>query len=229
MAIGRAIVRSPKLFLFDEPLSNLDAALRVNTRIELAQLHRDLGAAMVYVTHDQVEAMTLADRIVVLHAVRVQQVGTPAQLYNEPANLVRRRLHRLATHELHRRRDGAGRGRAHAGRAARWAPGAAPTAAAARWTGRVRHFEYLGPDAHLFVSTEDAGELAVRVAGDVAPPVIGATIGLAPMPGRLLRFDEQGREDRRACVSARAVLRPQAATGATGAKLSLRDIGQYIR
>ncbi|OJY32996.1 MULTISPECIES: ABC transporter ATP-binding protein [Gemmobacter] len=86
VAIGRAIVRRPKLFLFDEPLSNLDAALRVQTRIEIARLHRDLGATMIYVTHDQVEAMTLADRIVVLRAGRVEQVGAPMELYNNPAN-----------------------------------------------------------------------------------------------------------------------------------------------
>ena len=86
VAIGRAIVRTPKLFLFDEPLSNLDAALRVATRIEIARLHRELGATMIYVTHDQVEAMTLADRIVVLRAGKVEQVGSPMELYNNPAN-----------------------------------------------------------------------------------------------------------------------------------------------
>ncbi|TWI29873.1 ABC transporter ATP-binding protein [Paracoccus sulfuroxidans] len=86
VAIGRAIVRRPKLFLFDEPLSNLDAALRGQTRIELARLHRELGATMIYVTHDQVEAMTLADRIVVLNAGRIAQIGSPMELYNRPAN-----------------------------------------------------------------------------------------------------------------------------------------------
>ena len=86
VAIGRAIVREPRVFLFDEPLSNLDAALRVDTRMELAKLHRELGATMVYVTHDQVEAMTLADKIVVLNAGVVQQVGTPIELYQRPAN-----------------------------------------------------------------------------------------------------------------------------------------------
>jgi len=87
VAIGRAIVRNPKLFLFDEPLSNLDAALRVNTRIEIARLHRELKTTMVYVTHDQVEAMTLADKIVVLQDGRVEQIGSPMQLYNDPDNL----------------------------------------------------------------------------------------------------------------------------------------------
>ena len=87
VAIGRAIVRKPKVFLFDEPLSNLDAALRVQMRMELARLHSDLGTTMVYVTHDQVEAMTLADRIVVLNAGRIEQVGAPLDLYHRPASL----------------------------------------------------------------------------------------------------------------------------------------------
>jgi ABC-type sugar transport system ATPase subunit len=86
VAIGRAIVRDPKIFLFDEPLSNLDAELRVSMRAELRDLHRRLGATMVYVTHDQVEAMTLADRIVVLRDGRIEQTGTPRELYERPAN-----------------------------------------------------------------------------------------------------------------------------------------------
>jgi len=86
VAIGRAVVRQPKLFLFDEPLSNLDAALRMNTRVEIARLHRTLAASMIYVTHDQTEAMTLADKIVVLRDGRVEQVGSPMELYNNPAN-----------------------------------------------------------------------------------------------------------------------------------------------
>ncbi|EQL42722.1 sugar ABC transporter ATPase (plasmid) [Pseudomonas aeruginosa VRFPA03] len=87
VAIGRAIVRNPKIFLFDEPLSNLDAALRVQMRLELARLHQELAATMIYVTHDQVEAMTLADKVVVLNGGRVEQVGSPLELYHHPANL----------------------------------------------------------------------------------------------------------------------------------------------
>ncbi|WP_442896465.1 ABC transporter ATP-binding protein [Bosea sp. CCNWLY174] len=87
VAIGRAIVRDPKIFLFDEPLSNLDAELRVATRKELAALHAEIGGTMIYVTHDQVEAMTLAHRIVVLHGGKIEQVGTPLELYNRPDNL----------------------------------------------------------------------------------------------------------------------------------------------
>ncbi len=86
VAIGRAIVREPKVFLFDEPLSNLDAELRVEMRVQLTRLHRRLGATMIYVTHDQVEAMTMADRIVVLRDGLVEQVGSPLELYNNPAN-----------------------------------------------------------------------------------------------------------------------------------------------
>lgn len=86
VAIGRAIVRAPKVFLFDEPLSNLDAALRGQTRVEIAKLHRELGATTIYVTHDQVEAMTLADRVVVLRDGKIEQVGTPLELYDRPVN-----------------------------------------------------------------------------------------------------------------------------------------------
>src|SRR5262249_755010 len=86
-AIGRAIVREPDVFLFDEPLSNLDAALRGQMRVELARLHAQLGTTMIYVTHDQVEAMTLANKIVVLNGGRIEQIGAPLDLYRRPANV----------------------------------------------------------------------------------------------------------------------------------------------
>lgn len=86
VAIGRAIVRGPEVFLFDEPLSNLDAELRVEMRVEIAKLHKQLGSTMIYVTHDQIEAMTLADKIVVLRAGHIEQTGTPLELYNDPDN-----------------------------------------------------------------------------------------------------------------------------------------------
>ncbi|HCD84777.1 MAG TPA: sugar ABC transporter ATP-binding protein, partial [Agrobacterium sp.] len=85
-AIGRAIVREPQVFLFDEPLSNLDAELRVQMRVEISRLHKQLGTTMIYVTHDQTEAMTLADKIVVLRAGNIEQVGAPLDLYDDPAN-----------------------------------------------------------------------------------------------------------------------------------------------
>jgi lactose/L-arabinose transport system ATP-binding protein len=86
VAMGRAIVRSPQVFLFDEPLSNLDAELRVQMRVEISRLHKQLGTTMIYVTHDQTEAMTLADRIVVLRAGNIEQIGAPLDLYDDPAN-----------------------------------------------------------------------------------------------------------------------------------------------
>ena len=118
VAIGRAIVRQPKAFLFDEPLSNLDAALRVNMRLEIARLQNSLGTTAIYVTHDQVEAMTMADKIVVLNAGKVEQVGSPLELYSTARQPLRRRLHRLAEDELRR-----GRCRPQARRARRSASG----------------------------------------------------------------------------------------------------------
>jgi multiple sugar transport system ATP-binding protein len=188
VAIGRAIVRQPKLFLFDEPLSNLDAALRVNTRLEIAQLHRTLGGTMIYVTHDQIEAMTLADKIVVLHAGKVQQVGRPSELYNDPVNLFVAGF--IGSPKMNfiggepARREGAAK------------LGVRPehlqlTSDDPRWSGSVRHREYLGCDSILFVKTEAAGELAVRVIGE-AQTGIGETVGLRPVSGKLLHFDDAG-------------------------------------
>ena len=111
VALGRAVVRRPKLFLFDEPLSNLDARLRTDTRAELKRLHRKLATTTLYVTHDQEEAMTLAERIAVLRGGRIQQCGTPLEVYNAPGQPLRRRLHRHAGDELHRRPLAAGRRR----------------------------------------------------------------------------------------------------------------------
>ena len=154
VAIGRAIVREPKLFLFDEPLSNLDAALRVQTRLEIARLHRELKATMIYVTHDQVEAMTLADKIVVLNAGAIEQVGSPMELYNTPGQPLRRRLHRLAADELHpgrhasatRRQDDRHPARAHL----------RCRATAATWKAKVVHVEHLGADTIVYLETETA-------------------------------------------------------------------------
>ena len=103
--MGRAIVRDPKAFLMDEPLSNLDAKLRVQMRTEVARLQSRLETTTVYVTHDQTEAMTLGDRVAVMRAGVLQQVGTPAELYDAPGQPLRRRLHRLAGDELHAGRD----------------------------------------------------------------------------------------------------------------------------
>ena len=134
VAMGRAIVRDPQVFLFDEPLSNLDAKLRVQMRTEIKELHQRLKTTSVYVTHDQIEAMTMADRIVVLQLGVVEQVGRAARALRPAGQPVRRRLHRLAGDELHRRDAQAGgrlgrggRGRRHAapGAAATWPAGTA--------------------------------------------------------------------------------------------------------
>jgi multiple sugar transport system ATP-binding protein len=188
VAIGRALVRQPKLLLFDEPLSNLDAALRGHTRIEIANLHRTLGATMLYVTHDQIEAMTLADKIVVLHAGTIQQVGRPVDLYNLPVNLFvagfigSPKMNFIEGEE--------------AGREEAKTLGIRPehiriVSDNVRWRGVVRHTEYLGSDSYLYVKTEAAGELTVRVVGE-ADAAIGDKIGLAPQPSRMLRFDDKG-------------------------------------
>ena len=99
--MGRAIVRNPKVFLFDEPLSNLDAKLRVQMRTEIKRVHQKVRTTTVYVTHDQVEAMTLADRVVVMNRGKIEQIGAPNDLYHAPGDALRRRLHRLAGDEFH--------------------------------------------------------------------------------------------------------------------------------
>jgi multiple sugar transport system ATP-binding protein len=188
VAIGRAIVRQPKLFLFDEPLSNLDAELRVHTRLEIAQLHSALGATMIYVTHDQTEAMTLADKIVVMNGGHVEQVGHPRELYNDPVNLFVAGF--IGSPKMN-----------FIGGAAARAEGAATlgirpehlmlTDDAPRWHGVVRHLEYLGSDSFLFVKSDADVELCVRVVGSTGP-AIGDTVGLSPLPGKLLCFDANG-------------------------------------
>ncbi len=188
VAIGRAIVRQPKLFLFDEPLSNLDAALRVNTRIEIANLHRLLGTTMIYVTHDQTEAMTLADKIVVLYGGKIQQAGRPIDLYDAPANIFvagfigSPKMNFIAGDEA-RRADAKTLGIRPEHIAI--APGDA------RWSGIVRHAERLGSDTYLYVQTRTAGKLTVRVVGATAV-AIGDEIGLSPRPQALHRFDASG-------------------------------------
>ena len=160
VAIGRAIVRKPELFLFDEPLSNLDAALRMATRVEIARLHRELGASMVYVTHDQTEAMTLADRIVVLRDGRIEQVGSPMDLYNDPANqfvagfLGAPSMNFLAAGPL-------------------GAPGATlgirpehlTVGKSGRLPGTILHVERLGGDTNLLMTTDRRETVTVRLFG----------------------------------------------------------------
>ncbi len=183
VAIGRAIVRDPKVFLFDEPLSNLDAALRAQMRIELSDLHRKLGATMIYVTHDQVEAMTMADKIVVLNAGRIEQVGTPMDLYNAPvspfvAGFIGSPKMNLYPGEAAGERCGTYGIRPEHLRLTNDAP---------RWTGTVRHVERLGADTVIYLNVPALGEMLVRTDGD-ANPAIGSSQGVVPVEGRDFRY-----------------------------------------
>ena len=222
VAIGRAIVRKPEVFLFDEPLSNLDAALRGQTRVELARLHRELKSTMIYVTHDQVEAMTLGTRIVVLNGGRIEQVGTPFDLYERPANrfvagfLGSPRMNffeatlagqgeRAASVQL----AGAARvqvaadvARARAG--ARVTLGVRPEhlqiSRAAGHGGNggigavVALVEYLGDVTLVYCQVEGAAEMvAVKCDADTAPPSPGSRVELVFPATRAFLFDEEGR------------------------------------
>ena len=191
VAIGRAIVRTPKLFLFDEPLSNLDAALRVQTRIEIARLHRDLGATMIYVTHDQVEAMTLADKIVVLRGGIVEQVGRPMDLYNDPDNtfvagfIGSPQMNFLKSGKLGLSSDTLGIRPEHL------ALTHGTPHEAGHIPGRVSHVEKLGGETLVYVHSEDHGLLTVRLFGE-QDYAVDEAVGLRLDAGRLFHFDAQG-------------------------------------
>ncbi|MES0089723.1 ABC transporter ATP-binding protein [Mesorhizobium sp. M0030] len=188
VAIGRAVVREPKLFLFDEPLSNLDAALRVNTRLEIAQLHRRLKATMIYVTHDQVEAMTLADKIVVLNAGQIEQIGGPMELYNSPANeFVAGFIGSPKMNFI----DGARLGETVKTIGVRPEHLTVDPRSGA-WKGTVVHAEHLGADTNLYLDCEKAGLITVRIFGvyDAEP---GATLYATPEPGKTYRFGADGK------------------------------------
>jgi multiple sugar transport system ATP-binding protein len=190
VAIGRAIVRDPKLFLFDEPLSNLDAALRMNTRVEIAALHRTLSASMIYVTHDQIEAMTLADRIVVLNAGRIEQVGAPMELYNDPANRFVAGFIGAPSMNFLGRVSGLADGQVLGLRPEYLRPDPAGPI-----RGTVTHVERLGADTNLLVATEAGEVLTVRLFGQ-DPTEVGAAVTLGYDPARALRFDAEGRRVR---------------------------------
>lgn len=187
VAIGRAIVRRPKLFLFDEPLSNLDAALRVATRIEIARLHRELGATMIYVTHDQVEAMTLADKIVVLRAGKVEQVGAPMDLYNDPANVFvagfigSPQMNFLKAAALGEQGETIGVRPEHL----------AISRSDGRIEGQVSHVEKLGGETLVYVRNAVHDLLTVRLFGEQGFDV-GETVHLTPDTARCFRFDADG-------------------------------------
>ncbi len=188
VAIGRAIVRDPKVFLFDEPLSNLDAALRTKMRVELKTLHRRLGATMIYVTHDQVEAMTLADKIVVLNKGRVEQVGHPLELYSAPASLfvagfIGSPQMNFIGGEFAARHDATTVG---------LRPEHLNVAADGEIKGTLKHAEKLGNETFAYVTAGDVGEVTARVDGTLAvEPGDAVTLGFAPQ--HLYRFDSAGK------------------------------------
>lgn len=187
VAIGRAIVREPEAFLFDEPLSNLDAALRVNMRAEITDLHRNLKTTMIYVTHDQVEAMTMADKIVVLQKGVIEQVGAPLELYETPSN-------RFVAGFIGSPKMNFIKGEAAAEHEA-YEIGIRPehlsvSKEGGKWRGVVGAAEHLGSDTYLRVNIENIGELTVRTFGDV-PAHYGDEIGVSPS-GKIYKFDAQG-------------------------------------
>jgi len=218
VAIGRAIVRKPGVFLFDEPLSNLDAALRVQMRVELSRLHQELKTTMVYVTHDQVEAMTLAHRIVVLNAGRIEQVGTPMELYHRPVNrfvagFIGSPKMNFIEGKLLGADDGLARIALADGSAATVQADTASLAAGAKVTvglrpehvdaagtptpqamrAHVQLAEHLGDTTYLHVTLTGATEaMTIRTAPE-NPLKTGDTAYLSFPPQRGFLFDEQGR------------------------------------
>jgi len=188
VAIGRAIVREPEAFLFDEPLSNLDASLRVNMRLEISELHQSLKTTMIYVTHDQVEAMTMADKIVVLRAGRIEQVGSPLELYRRPANLFvagfigspkmnfakgpyaeRHQAHTLGFRPEH----------------------LGVSSSEGELEGTVGVSEHLGSDTFLHINVDGIGMVSARADGEI-DLAHGDRVYLTPDPDKLHRFDKQG-------------------------------------
>lgn len=220
VAIGRAIVRKPEVFLFDEPLSNLDAALRGQTRVELARLHRELRTTMIYVTHDQVEAMTLGQKIVVLNAGRIEQVGTPFELYERPANRFVAGFLGSPRMNFFDAVLAGGQGRsasvalaggacvqvaADVGRAAQGARvtlGVRPEHLQIAHAGgqvdagiaaTVALVEYLGDVTLVYAHADGAAEVvAVKCDADTAPPAPGQRVELVFPATRAFLFDEAG-------------------------------------
>ncbi len=188
VAIGRAIVREPAAFLFDEPLSNLDAALRVNMRQEISELHQTLKTTMIYVTHDQVEAMTMADKIVVLNAGRIEQVGSPLELYRAPANTFVAGFIGSPKMNL--------LGGAAAEQVGATTLGIRPEhidiVEDGPWRGVVGLSEHLGSDTFLKVNVEGIGTLTVRGSGEI-PQRHGDSIALRPQADKLHRFGPDGK------------------------------------
>jgi multiple sugar transport system ATP-binding protein len=188
VAIGRAIVRAPKAFLFDEPLSNLDAALRVNMRLEITQLHQDLKTTMIYVTHDQVEAMTMADKIVVLNAGNVEQVGSPLELYNKPRNVFVAGFIGSPKMNLVKGSQAAAYNVTTVGIRPEHLD---LSATSGTWKGKIIISEHLGSDTFFHIDLDDGTRITARAPGEFSLGN-GDTIYLTPQPERLHRFDDKG-------------------------------------
>jgi multiple sugar transport system ATP-binding protein len=218
VAIGRAIVRKPQLFLFDEPLSNLDASLRVQMRVEISRLHRELKTTMIYVTHDQVEAMTLGERIVVFNGGHIEQVGTPHELYNAPANLfvagflgspkmnlIPGEIMALGAEHAAVQLSGGAivevavlPGAAERGDKVTLGVRAEHLQPNARGfndvTASVGHIEYLGDQTIAYLALPGMQEmLAARLPANAAPPPPGAAMGLHLPPEHCLLFGAHGK------------------------------------
>ncbi len=188
VAIGRAIVRQPSAFLFDEPLSNLDAALRGTMRLEISELHYQLKTTMIYVTHDQVEAMTMADKIVVLNAGNIEQVGSPLELYRSPRNLFVAGFIGSPKMNFIEGAEAAKHGASTIGIRPEHI-GISKTAG--DWKGKVGVAEHLGADTFLHVHTDNLGTINVRASGEVGIHH-GDTVYLTPDPSKLHRFGAEG-------------------------------------
>ncbi|MCB1359160.1 MAG: ATP-binding cassette domain-containing protein, partial [Maritimibacter sp.] len=189
VAIGRAIVREPAAFLFDEPLSNLDAALRVGMRLEISELHKRLKTTMIYVTHDQVEAMTMADKIVVLQAGVIEQVGSPLELYQRPRNTFVAGFIGSPKMNLI---EGPEAARHNAQTIGIRPEHIEISETAGDWKGTVGVSEHLGSDTFFHVQTEASPEpLTVRATGEMSLQY-GQPIHLTPRPEHLHRFDNKG-------------------------------------
>ena len=189
VAIGRAIVRQPSAFLFDEPLSNLDAALRGTMRLEISELHHQLATTMIYVTHDQVEAMTMADKIVVLNAGNIEQVGSPLELYRSPKNLFVAGFIGSPKMNLIEGAPAAKHGAKTIG--------VRPehidiSTTAGEWKGTVGVAEHLGADTFLHVHTDGIGTINVRADGEINVNH-GDTVYLTPQQGKVHRFAADGK------------------------------------
>ncbi len=188
VAIGRAIVREPSAFLFDEPLSNLDAALRGTMRLEISDLHHQLKTTMVYVTHDQVEAMTMADKIVVLNRGNIEQVGSPLELYKSPRNLFVAGF--IGSPHMNFV-DGAYAQSKNAKTAGIRPEHLNLSKDSGIWRGTVKVAEHLGADTFLHLDVEGVGQITARCDGEFGA-YHGDTVYMTPDEAKLHRFDDKG-------------------------------------